>query len=105
MGIEIDPEKCTGCGLCEPVCPFGVIEVVDDIAQVSEGCNLCGACVEACDYDAIIIEAAEQEVSEGFQGVWVFAEQRDGKLKSVAYELLSEGRKLADRLGTELCAV
>ncbi|MEE9491400.1 MAG: 4Fe-4S binding protein, partial [Dehalococcoidia bacterium] len=105
MGIQIDPEKCTGCGLCEPVCPFGVIEVVDDIAQVSEGCNLCGACVEACDYDAIIIEAAEQEVSEGFQGVWVFAEQRDGKLKSVAYELLSEGRKLADKLGTELCAV
>ena len=105
MGIWIDPEKCTGCGLCEPVCPFGVIEVVDDIAQVSEGCNLCGACVEACDYDAIIIEAAEQEVSEGFQGVWVFAEQRDGKLKSVAYELLSEGRKLADKLGTELCAV
>jgi len=105
MGIQIDPEKCTGCGSCEPVCPFGVIEVVDDVAQISEGCNLCGACVEACDYDAIIIEEVEQEVAEGFQGVWVFAEQRDGKLKSVSYELLSEGRKLADKLGTELCAV
>jgi hypothetical protein len=32
-------------------------------------------------------------VSEGFQGVWVFAEQRNGRLKSVAYELLAEGRK------------
>ena len=105
MGIEIDLEKCNGCGSCEHVCPFGVIEVIDGKAQVGEGCNLCGACVEACTFDAITIEEVEQAVSEGFQGVWVFAEQRDGKLKSVAYELLSEGRKLADKLDTELCAI
>ena len=105
MGIEIDLEKCTGCGACEPVCPFGAIEVIDDKAQVGEGCTLCGACVEACAFDAITIEEVEQAVSEGFQGVWVFAEQRDGRLKGVAYELLSEGRKLADKLETELCAI
>ncbi len=105
MGIEIDLEKCNGCGSCEPVCPFGVIEIVDDKAQVGEGCNLCGACVEACAYDAITIEEVEQAVSEGVQAVWVFAEQRDGRLKGVAYELLSQGRKLADKLETELCAV
>ncbi|MGB2798652.1 MAG: electron transfer flavoprotein subunit alpha [Dehalococcoidia bacterium] len=105
MGIEIDLEKCTGCGACEPVCPFGAIEIVDDKAQVGEGCNLCGACVDACTFDAITIEEVEQAVSEGFQAVWVFAEQRDGRLKGVAYELLSEGRKLADKLETELCAI
>ena len=105
MGITIDLEKCTGCGSCEPVCPFGVIEIVEDAARIGEGCNLCGACVEACTYDAIVIEKVEQEVSEGHTGVWVFAEQRDGRLKSVAYELLAEGRKLADKLGTELSAV
>ena len=38
-------------------------------------------------------------------GIWVFAEQRNGKLKSVAYELVSQGRKLADSLTTDLCAV
>ena len=105
MTIIVDLEKCTGCGSCEPACPFGLIEVVDDIAQIKEGCNLCGACVEACAEDAIIIEEVVQEVSEGFSGVWVFAEQRYGKLKSVSHELLSEGRKLADKLGTEVCAV
>jgi electron transfer flavoprotein alpha subunit len=47
----------------------------------------------------------EQAANERSSGVWVFAEERDGKLKSVAYELVSEGRRLADRLGTELCAV
>jgi electron transfer flavoprotein alpha subunit len=105
MTIRINIDECTGCGSCEPVCPFGIIEVIDEKAQIKEGCNLCGACVEACTYDAIIIESVEQEISEGYSGVWVFAEQRDGKLKSVSYELVSEGRKLADKLGVELSAV
>ena len=105
MTIQIDLEKCTGCGSCVPVCPFGVMELVDDKVRIKEGCNLCGACVDACTFEAIKIEKVEQKVSEGFRGVWVFAEQRDGKLKSVAYELVSEGRKLADKLGTELAAV
>jgi electron transfer flavoprotein alpha subunit len=88
-----------------PVCPFGVMELVDDKVRIKEGCNLCGACVDACTFEAIKIEKVEQKVSEGYKGVWVFAEQRDGKLKSVAYELVSEGRKLANKLGTELGAV
>ena len=31
-------------------------------------------------------------------GVWVFCEQRQGKMMSTSYELISEGRKLADEL-------
>src|SRR3989338_2902320 len=41
----------------------------------------------------------------GYHGVWVFAEQRNGQLKSVSYELLAKGRELADTLGTDLSAV
>lgn len=40
-----------------------------------------------------------------FHGVWVFCEQRDGVLQSISYQLLSEGRKLANDLGVELCGV
>ncbi len=40
-----------------------------------------------------------------YKNVWVFAEQRQGKLMNVAIELLGEGRKLADDLGCELCAI
>jgi electron transfer flavoprotein alpha subunit len=38
-------------------------------------------------------------------GVWVIAEQRGGKLQDVSLELVSEGRKVADRLPAKLNAV
>ena len=40
-----------------------------------------------------------------FRGVWVFCEQRGGELNPTCFELLSEGRKLADDLGVELCGL
>lgn len=40
-----------------------------------------------------------------YKGVWVFTEQHDGTLLSVAGELMGEGRKLADQRGVELSAV
>jgi electron transfer flavoprotein alpha subunit len=39
---------------------------------------------------------------EDFKGVWVFCEQRNGKLMSTDFELVSEARKLADDLGAEV---
>ena len=107
MGIKIDLDKCTGCGSCVAVCPFGLLEIVDDKVQLKEGCTLCGACQEACGYEAISIEDVPEtiEASDSHRGVWVFAEQRGGRLKNIAYELLSRGRELADKLDTDLCAV
>ena len=40
-----------------------------------------------------------------FKHVWVFCEQRLGAMMSTTFELMSEGRKLADELGVELCGV
>ena len=40
-----------------------------------------------------------------FSGVWVFCEQRQGKLQPTVLELMSEGRKLADDMGVELCGL
>ena len=37
--------------------------------------------------------------------VWVFAEQEEGKLADIAFELLGKGRELADKLGVKLGAV
>jgi len=56
----VDPEKCTSCGLCARVCPFGVIEV-DTKAKtgariVTAACAGCGACAAECHFDAITIQ-------------------------------------------------
>ena len=39
------------------------------------------------------------------QGVMIIAEQRDGEIRKISYELVSEGRRLADSLGQEITAI
>ncbi|MFB0526168.1 MAG: electron transfer flavoprotein subunit alpha, partial [bacterium] len=120
MGIEILADKCTGCSLCVKACPFGLIRIVSrekvgkphpkykKIAVIGEGCNLCGACLEPCSVQAILIEREEEKPRADislYKGVWVFTEQKKGEIQGVAYELLGEGRKLADQLGEKLSCV
>ena len=40
-----------------------------------------------------------------FSDIWVFCEQRDGKLMNTDFELISEGRKLADERGAKLVGI
>lgn len=40
-----------------------------------------------------------------FKNVWVYAEQREGELQKIALELVGEGKRLAEKLGVEVCAV
>lgn len=40
-----------------------------------------------------------------YQGVWVFVEHERGQVHPVSWELLGEGRKLADELGVELAGL
>jgi len=48
--LRFDPARCTGCGLCEMVCPHGVFEVRDGKAVITDRdlCMECGACARNC---------------------------------------------------------
>ena len=106
MGISILNDKCIGCKLCVPACPFGVITVAEKKALIGDACTLCGACEPACKFGAIkfTYETGPAADLSAYQGVWVFAEQRGGKLADVALELLGEGRQLATVLQQPLAA-
>ncbi len=105
--IKILKEVCVGCGFCVKVCPFAAIGMKSKKAVIDyDRCNLCGACVEACKFNAIEIKTLERKYDHAsYKGVWVFCEQKKGEIQSVAYELLGEGRKLASKLNSKLCAV
>lgn len=59
--VEIDEEKCTGCGLCAEACHEGAIGMVDGKARLlrDDYCDGLGDCLPACPADAIRIVQRE----------------------------------------------
>lgn len=55
--IEIDEEKCTGCGLCVDACHEGAIELIDGKAKLirDDYCDGLGDCLPTCPTGAIEI--------------------------------------------------
>lgn len=108
MKAKVDRHKCTVCGICSDVCPFGAITVLETSVEISDECTLCGMCVDTCEFGALSLpEVGTGPGSDlaGYSGIWVFAEWRSGTVHRVSHELLGAGRKLADRRGVELSAV
>lgn len=65
--IEIDEEKCTGCGLCIPGCAEGALAIVDGKARIVRDmfCDGLGACLGHCPEGALrIIEREAEEFDE-----------------------------------------
>ncbi len=80
--IEIDEEKCDGCGQCVPSCAEGAITIVDGKARVIAD-NLCdglGACLGECPQDALkVVEREAEEFDE--EAVEKHLEQQEEKVE------------------------
>ena len=58
--ISIDPERCSGCGLCVLSCPVDVIRM-DDVVRKAytaypDDCQVCYLCEDDCPSHAIALE-------------------------------------------------
>lgn len=61
--INIDEEKCDGCGNCVPECHEGALQIIDGKAVLVSDlmCDGLGACIGYCPQDALTIEEREAE--------------------------------------------
>lgn len=110
MSIQVIVEKCTGCSVCLKVCPFDAIRMMDKKAVIDlNKCTLCGACKDACKFKAILLEKTPAKCAlpdiKDYKGIWVFLEQKNGKVQSVAYELLGKAQELARKIGCDVSGV
>ena len=117
--ILIDVKKCVGCGKCVKGCGFGALALKDapgtnklgKLAEVDpSACKACYACVPACPFKAISEVKSEVVGTKGlsnYKDIWVFAEQTDGRIAEVVFELLTKARELKAQRGNgcRVCAV
>ena len=84
--IEINEEKCTGCGQCVPNCHEGALQIIDGkVRLVSElMCDGLGACIGHCPEDAIRVINRE---AEPYDEVKVISEMVSKGLNTVTAHL------------------
>ena len=65
--IQIDEEKCTGCGVCVPSCAEGALRIVEGKARLvaEKFCDGLGACLGECPEGALtVIERVSEDFDE-----------------------------------------
>ncbi len=57
--LQLNSQRCIGCGMCVVVCPHAVFEMNAKKARIAnlDGCMECGACAKNCPTTAITVHA------------------------------------------------
>ena len=108
----IDTEECIGCGICQEVCRFEAIAVVDDKFEVDPlSCEGCGYCARVCPVDAIrneSVKVGQQFISQTrFKNTLVHAHLgigADNSGKLVA-KVKNEAKRIAKKTKKEIILI
>lgn len=110
--MQVDLEKCTGCGECLDACSVEAISLIEDKAVIDvDTCLSCGACVQACPAGAITAVQLPAPVrTVAIQPVKpqtvrpVLVERRESRLAWAKPALSFVGREIVPRLANTLIA-
>lgn len=98
--LKFDMSLCNLCGKCIEKCPFGALKMEKNGITVNEKCRMCSVCVKTCPQKAIRFEQVARSVDKNkWRDILVYAEQENGDIHPVVYELIGEARKLAEKVG------
>jgi len=61
ISIDVDPQKCTGCGECVEHCFVASMSLVEGVASPGDQCRGCGRCVEICPEGALTLSLENEE--------------------------------------------
>lgn len=96
--IEIDQDKCNGCGLCAEACHEGAIGMVDGKAKLlrDDYCDGLGDCLPACPTEAITFTERE---AAAYDKEAVEANMKKRADAKEAETLFADGPRPASRIG------
>jgi heterodisulfide reductase subunit A len=70
---EVDEDRCSGCRICNELCPYSAIEYDEEKKKsnvISALCKACGACVAACPSSAITARHfTDEQIMAQIEGV------------------------------------
>lgn len=98
--LKFDASKCTLCGDCVSSCPFGSLTIENSGIVIDDSCRMCSMCVRSCPEGALHFEQRRDSADKSeWRDFLVYVEQEDGRIHPVAYELINEARRMADKVG------
>ncbi|MCX8021756.1 MAG: 4Fe-4S dicluster domain-containing protein [Syntrophorhabdaceae bacterium] len=89
--MKVDLDRCKGCGICEEICPLGVIRLKEKKAFIEDGCVECKTCMKMCPQNALILSIIDRRpqcsscpilcrIPEGGFGACMRYYNKDGKI-------------------------